>query len=669
MRGRAEAGSREAARPVYAVLGGISATSRVSPGWWESQVGPGRAIDTDSCRVIGFDWIVRPEGPTTTADQADALANSLAEEGIGTLDAIVGASYGGMVALAFAERHPARVRRLVILSAAHRSHAMATAHRAIQRRIIALGSGNGHSRDALALARALAITTYRTAAGLADRFDPAADGADDAWASQGSFEVESWLTRHGDRFAEAWTAERYLALSLSLDLHRVDPARIAVPVALLAVDGDTLVPPSQMEALRSRLRGGATLTTIQSRFGHDAFLKEPRAVADFLRASLGSGGRASAATVAVRAGIGTDRHHRAVVPPIHLSSTFEFDGFDRKGRYDYTRSGNPTRDHLAAALAELEGGAGCCVTSTGMSAVSLALQLLGPGERVLAPHDCYGGTWRLLGALARRGQIALATADLTGPDAEACVRASGARMLWIETPSNPLLRITDIARLASAAREMGALVVVDNTFLSPALQRPLELGADLVVHSTTKYLNGHSDVVGGAVVARDPAVHEELAWWANCVGISGSPFDSFLTLRGLRTLHPRIRAHGENAARLAALLEHHPAVERVHYPGLAAHPGHAIAARQQSGFGAMISFELAGGVPAVRRFVGRLRHFSLAESLGGVESLVAHPATMTHAAMDAAARARAGISDALVRISVGIEAGEDLERDLGEALG
>ncbi len=240
--------------------------------------------------------------------------------------------------------------------------------------------------------------------------------------------------------------------------------------------------------------------------------------------------------------------------------------------------------------------------------------------------------------------------------------------MWIETPSNPLLRITDIAAVAAQGHAAGALVVVDNTFLSPAWQQPLTLGADLVVHSTTKYLNGHSDVVGGAVVSRDAALHEQVAWWANCLGVTGAPFDSYMTLRGLRTLHARLDHHGRNAYELAHWLQGQQNVRRVWYPGLAAHPGHELAKRQQRGFGAVVTLELAGGHDAVREFVADLSCFSLAESLGGVESLVAHPATMTHAAMDPAARAKAGLSDGLIRLSVGIEALEDLREDLARAL-
>ncbi|GAB1406322.1 O-succinylhomoserine (thiol)-lyase [Thermomonas brevis] len=376
------------------------------------------------------------------------------------------------------------------------------------------------------------------------------------------------------------------------------------------------------------------------------------------------------ATRAVRAGIDRDPAFGAVTPPLVLSSNFSFAGFNQKRQYDYTRSGNPTRDLLGEALAELEGGAGGVVTATGMGAITLVLNaLLQPGDRVVVPHDCYGGSWRLFNALAKKGAFELLTCDLTDPRAFAEALAQAPKLVWIETPSNPLLRITDLRFVIDAAHRAGALALVDNTFLSPALQRPIaDFDADFVLHSTTKYINGHSDVVGGAVVSRDAGQHEQLVWWANCLGLTGSPFDSFLTLRGLRTLDARLRAHQENTQALVALLDGHPAVRALHYPGLAAHPGHALAARQQHGFGAMLSLELEGGEDEVRAFLDGLQYFTLAESLGGVESLVAHPATMTHAAMSAEARAAAGISDGLLRLSVGIEHADDLAADLQAAL-
>ncbi|HKT74906.1 MAG TPA: cystathionine gamma-synthase [Steroidobacteraceae bacterium] len=373
-------------------------------------------------------------------------------------------------------------------------------------------------------------------------------------------------------------------------------------------------------------------------------------------------------TQTVRAGLECDEVTGAVVPPIHLSSTFAFRCFGEKRSYDYTRSGNPTRDLLGAALAELELGAGAVVTATGMAAITLVGYLIPAGARIVAPHDCYGGTYRLFDAWHRRGERRV---DFVNFGDEAAVRAAlgqPAALLWIETPSNPLLRITDIEKFVALGKAAGALVVVDNTFLSPAWQQPIALGADLVLHSTTKYLNGHSDVVGGAVVAREKALHEQLIWWANCLGVTGSPFDSFMTLRGLRTLHARLDHHGRNALGLAQWLQQQPGVLRVYYPGLASHPGHDVACRQQRGFGAIVSLELAGGHDAVREFVRDLKCFSLAESLGGVESLVAHPATMTHAAMDPVARQKAGLADGLIRLSVGIEAYEDLQADVAAGL-
>ena len=373
-------------------------------------------------------------------------------------------------------------------------------------------------------------------------------------------------------------------------------------------------------------------------------------------------------TRTVRAALESDAEHGAVVPPIFLSSTFTFAGLNERRRYDYSRSGNPTRDALGAALAELEGGAGSVVTATGMAAVQLGVVLARPGERILAPHDCYGGTYRLLAALHRTGRAIVDFVDMRDADALGSALARRPRIVWIETPSNPLLRVTDIAAVAAAAHDVGALVAVDNTFLSPGWQQPLGLGADLVVHSTTKYINGHSDVVGGAVIAKEEGLHEELAWWGNCLGITGSAFDAFLTLRGLRTLHARLRQHGENAAGIATLLDGHESVSQVFYPGLATDPGHALAVRQQAGYGAIVSFELRGGIPAVARFLDGLECFSLAESLGGVESLVAHPDTMTHAAMEPPARRQAGITPGLLRLSVGIEALEDLLDDLRDGL-
>ncbi|MBL0711659.1 MAG: cystathionine gamma-synthase [Colwellia sp.] len=373
-------------------------------------------------------------------------------------------------------------------------------------------------------------------------------------------------------------------------------------------------------------------------------------------------------TSAVRAGINTDQHHGAVVAPIHLSSTYSLKGFNNKREFDYSRTGNPTRATFAQAIADLEQGTVGIVTSTGMSAVHLICQLLSTEDTVVIPHDCYGGSFRLFTHLAKRGQFTLIVVDQNNQSALSQALAKKPKLVLLESPSNPLLRLVDIEEVTKACHDVGALVAVDNTFLSPVLQQPLTLGADIVFHSTTKYINGHSDVVGGVLVTKDQALGEQLAWWANCIGITGSAFDSFLALRGLKTLPIRMKQHQENALQVANLLKSHDAIEAVYFPGFEDHPGHDIAKKQQAGFGAMLSFDIKGGVSAVKKLFANLKLFTLAQSLGGVESLICHPPTMTHAGMEEAARLEAGITDSLVRLSVGIEDINDILADLTTGL-
>ena len=367
------------------------------------------------------------------------------------------------------------------------------------------------------------------------------------------------------------------------------------------------------------------------------------------------------------ASVGADRAYGAVAPQICLSANFAFEDPASKPAYDYSRSGNPTRAALESALADLEGAARGVVTATGMAAVDLSLFAVAAGDLVVAPHDCYGGTHRLLSARARRGHFRVAFVDQTDDAAFAAALNEKPRLVLFETPSNPLLRVIDLEKRAGEARAAGAITVADNTFLSPVLQQPLSLGCDLVVHSTTKFINGHSDVVGGAVLARDAALGADLAWWANCTGVTGAPFDSYLTLRGLRTIFARLERQQTTAQAIIETLASDERVLRINYPGLADHPGHAIAARQQKGFGAMFSAEFTDAVDAAV-FVRALEIFTCAESLGGFESLVCLPALMTHASMPAEARAAAGISDRLVRFSVGLEHEKDLAADIAAAL-
>ncbi|MCP8896260.1 cystathionine gamma-synthase [Shinella daejeonensis] len=373
-------------------------------------------------------------------------------------------------------------------------------------------------------------------------------------------------------------------------------------------------------------------------------------------------------TIAAAHGVASDDRYGTVTPPLYLSSTFAFSDYATHRGYEYSRTANPSRDLLGETIARLEGAADAIVTASGMAAVNLVLSLARPGDLIVAPHDCYGGTYRLLATRQAEGHFDVVFVDQSDPAALAAALARKPVLVLIETPSNPLMRVVDIAAIATQAKAAGAKVAVDNTFLSPALQRPIALGADFAIHSTTKYLNGHSDIVGGAVACAAATDAERLGFWANITGVTGSPFDAYLTLRGIRTLFARMERQEANAAAVAAFLESHPAVSAVHYPGLSSHPGHALAKRQQDGFGAMLSFDLAGGVPAVQSFVAAVRIFTLAESLGGVESLVAHPATMTHAGMGAEARRAAGIGDGLLRLSVGLEGEGDLIDDLRQAL-
>ncbi|MDE1482406.1 cystathionine gamma-synthase [Xenorhabdus bovienii] len=374
------------------------------------------------------------------------------------------------------------------------------------------------------------------------------------------------------------------------------------------------------------------------------------------------------ATVAVQSGANIDEQYGCVVPPIYLSSTYNFTGFNEPRAHDYSRRGNPSRDVVQQVLAELEGGAGAVMTSSGMSAIHLLCTVfLQPGDLLVAPHDCYGGSYRLFDSLSKRGAYNVIFVDQSDNQALKQALAQKPKLVLIETPSNPLLRIVDIQYICGLAHKVGALAVVDNTFLSPVLQKPLDLGADLVVHSCTKYLNGHSDLIAGAIIAKDPVIAENLAWWANNIGVTGAAFDSYLLLRGIRTLSARVMLQQNNAAAIAEYLQQQPQVKKLYYPALKNHPGHEIALKQQTGFGAMLSFELDGDEQTLRHFLSALKLFTLAESLGGVESLISHTATMTHAGMAAEARAQAGITDSLLRVSVGIEDSQDLIADLDKA--
>ena len=366
-------------------------------------------------------------------------------------------------------------------------------------------------------------------------------------------------------------------------------------------------------------------------------------------------------TMAAKAGIGSDMHHGSIVPPLYLSSNFEYKELGKEQEYEYTRETNPSRDHLINALTDLEDGVGGEILSSGMAAITLVANILNNNSKVILPHDCYGGTHRLFSSLAEKGILEAYFID-QGQESfcKKAISKINPDLIWIETPSNPLLQAVDIQEISKEAKACNALVAVDNTFLSPSLQNPLKLGADIVMHSTTKYINGHSDVIGGALITNNHEILLKLKFWANALGITGSPFDSYLTLRGLRTLSIRMEKHEKNATAIVELLSNHPKIDKVYYPGLASHPSHAIAKKQQSGFGGMLSFEILGGLAEVKSFIKGIKILPLAASLGGFESLVSHPYTMTHGNLTPNQKKEVGISESLIRISAGLENTEDL---------
>ncbi len=369
-------------------------------------------------------------------------------------------------------------------------------------------------------------------------------------------------------------------------------------------------------------------------------------------------------TLAIHAGQRPDPTTGAIMTPVYLTSTYVQDGPGVHKGYEYSRTQNPTRHALEACLAALEGGRHGLAFASGLAATDAVLHLLSAGDHVLFSDDVYGGTFRIFDKVFRRHGIAFDAVDMTDPrNVERALRPE-TRLVWIESPTNPMLKLVDLAAVAAIARAHGARTVVDNTFATPCFQRPLAHGIDAVVHSTTKYLNGHSDVVGGAIVTDDDDLHARLAFLQNAVGGVPSAMDAFLVLRGLKTLPVRMERHARNALAVARFLQGHPQVERVVYPGLASHPQHALARRQMTGFGGMLAFVIRGGLPAATAFLRAVRIFACAESLGGVESLIEHPAIMTHASVPKETREKLGIADGLIRVSVGIESADDLLEDL-----
>lgn len=374
-------------------------------------------------------------------------------------------------------------------------------------------------------------------------------------------------------------------------------------------------------------------------------------------------------TIAVRSGLNSDEQHGAVIPKISLSTCYGFAEFAKPRSFDYGRKSTPNRDSVEQTIAALEGGVDAILTNTGMSAIHLlSVALLSPNDLVIAPHDCYGGSYRLFNSLSQKGYFKTQFVEQSNEQALKEALQQKPKLILIETPSNPLLRVVDIQKIAQLAHEVGAIVVVDNTFMTPILQSPFELGADVIIHSCTKFLNGHSDLLAGVLVFKEQSLADDVLWWSNNIGTANSSFDAYLLQRGLRTLSVRVLTQQESALKIVNFLHHHPKIAAVHHPSLPSTPGHDIAKKQQKGFGSLLSFEIKGSADKTPLFIEQLKIFTLAQSLGGTESLISHPTTMTHSGISAEARKAAGISDQLLRISVGLEDVNDLIEDLEQAL-
>lgn len=374
-------------------------------------------------------------------------------------------------------------------------------------------------------------------------------------------------------------------------------------------------------------------------------------------------------TIAVRSGLNTDNQHGAVIPKISLTTCYRFEEFAKPRPFDYGRKSTPNRDSVQKTIAALEGGVDAILTNCGMSAIHLlSVALLSPDDLVIAPYDCYGGSYRLFNSLSQKGYFKAKFINQADDQAVKQALALQPKLILIETPNNPLLRVVDIKKIADLAHQAGALVLVDNTFMTPILQQPFTLGADIIIHSCTKFLNGHSDLLAGVLVFKDQQLADDVLWWSNNIGTANSSFDTYLLQRGLRTLAVRVLAQQESAMKIVDFLSRHPKIAAVHHPSLTSTSGHDIAKKQQKGYGSLLSFELKGGAEKTPVFVEKLKIFTLAQSLGGTESLISHPTTMTHAGISAQARQAAGISDQLLRISVGLEDVNDLIADLAQAL-
>lgn len=670
----------------------LTGSSRAAE-WWPGIVTDGALFDPRDWCVIGINALGSCYGSTgpasrapdgrpygerfprvTVADIVRAERLVLSRLGIERIALAVGGSLGGMRALQWALDAPERLGCAVAIGAHDHHSAMGIALNALQREAVELDSARG-----LRLARKIAMISYKSEELFNLRHDRRPDRNGKA-----RFDVEGYLEHQAERFEARVDPASYAVLTHAMDSFDIRGRATETPAPALVFVGitsDTLFRAQDVRAAAERfsVHGcDARYYELSSSHGHDAFLAEPRALRALLEPivrEMTSDGRGRSTPVsslgfstrAVWSGQDACPATGATIVPVFQSATFTLPEIGVTKGFDYSRTRNPTRLALERQLAALENAEFACAFASGMAAVVAATSLLSSGDHVIATRDIYGGTHRFFTQTLPRYGIEVTFVDTSDASATWAAAKPKTRLLWLETPSNPTLRLCDIAAL-SRLRPSGVLVAVDNTFASPFLQQPLRLGADLVVHSTTKYIGGHSDTIGGAVVTNDRAIVGAIAFHQNCAGAVPGPWDAYLTLRGAKTLALRMSKHSENARAVAEFLSRRDDVDAVYYPGLPAHPQHELAKRQMHGFGGIISFRAAGGVERARAIATNTAIFALAVSLGGVESLICNPATMTHGSLAAQERNELGITDDLLRLSVGIEETKDLIADLASAL-
>jgi homoserine O-acetyltransferase len=667
----------------------LTGSSRAAE-WWPGIVGDGALFDTRDWCVVGVNALGSCYGSTgpgshlnngegfpriTVSDIVRAEQRALSRLGIERIALTIGGSLGGMRALQWALDAPDRVGRAIMLGAHDHHSAMGVALNAVQREALAL-----HSTRGLRLARKIAMLSYKS-----EELFNARHGRRRDRRGKDCFDVEGYLEHQADRFEARMDPASYAVLTHAMDSFDVRDRiaeRTSPALVFAGISSDWLFRPQEVRAAAERFaaRGfDAGYCELASDHGHDAFLAEPRALRALLepivhpRQPNGDGRQSRRkpalgfSTRAVWSGQEACTATGATIVPVYQTATFTLPEIGVTKGFDYSRTRNPTRSALEQQLAALEDGEFASAFASGMAAVAAATSLLSSGDHVIATRDIYGGTHRFFTQVLPRYGIEVTFVDTSDVEATWAAAKPATRLLWLETPSNPTLRLCDVDEL-SRRKPPGVLVVVDNTFASPFLQQPLALGADLIVHSTTKYIGGHSDTIGGAVVTNDRAIADAIAFHQNCAGAVPGPWDAYLTLRGAKTLSLRMNRHSSNAQSIAEFLARREDIETVHYPGLRAHPQHELAIRQMRAFGGIVSFRAKGGIDRARAIATSTQIFGLAVSLGGVESLICSPATMTHASLTPNERLELGIPDDLLRLSVGIEEVEDLLADLQSTL-